>query len=91
MDKDDKMSIKRQCELLGVCRSSFYYIPRQEGSDNQELMKLIDKQYMKTPFLWGTSDDRVFTGIWPWGKPQAHTASVPVNGVTCYRATSQYK
>ena len=44
------MSIKRQCELLEVCRSSFYYVPRQEGSDNQELMKLIDKQYMETPF-----------------------------------------
>ncbi len=44
------MSVKRQCELLEVCRSSFYYVPRQEGSDNQELMKLIDKQYMETPF-----------------------------------------
>lgn len=50
MDKGEKMSIKRQCELLEVCRSSFYYVPRQEGSDNQELMKLIDKQYMETPF-----------------------------------------
>ncbi len=45
------MSVKRQCELLEVCRSSFYYVPRQEGSDNQELMKLIDKQYMETPFF----------------------------------------
>ncbi len=44
------MSVKRQCELLEVCRSSFYYVPRQEGSDKQELMKLIDKQYMETPF-----------------------------------------
>jgi len=44
------LGIKRQCELLEVCRSSFYYVPRQEGSDNQELMKLIDKQYMETPF-----------------------------------------
>ena len=50
MDKDEKVSVKRQCELLEVCRSSFYYVPRQEGSDNQELMKLIDKQYMETPF-----------------------------------------
>lgn len=50
MDKDEKMSVKRQCELLEVCRSSFYYVPQQEGSENQELMKLIDKQYMETPF-----------------------------------------
>ncbi|MGC9424241.1 IS3 family transposase [Vibrio sp.] len=50
MNKDEKLGIKRQCELLEVCRSSFYYIPQQEGFDNQELMKLIDKQYMETPF-----------------------------------------
>ncbi|NQU84394.1 MAG: IS3 family transposase, partial [Mariniphaga sp.] len=38
------------CELLEVCRSSFYYVPQQEGVDNQGLMRLIDKQYMETPF-----------------------------------------
>lgn len=44
------MSLKRQCELLEVCRSSFYYIPQEDSSQNQELMKHIDKQYMETPF-----------------------------------------
>jgi len=44
------MSIKEQCELLDICRSSFYYIPLNDSSQNQELMKLIDKQYMETPF-----------------------------------------
>lgn len=48
--KSHKLSIKRQCELLDVCRSSFYYIPRENSSFNEELMKLIDKQYTKTPF-----------------------------------------
>lgn len=32
-------------------RSSFYYIPQETNSYNQELMKLIDKQYMETPFF----------------------------------------
>ena len=51
MDKDNKdLSIKRQCELLEVNRSSFYYVPLEDSSYNQELMKLIDKQYMETPF-----------------------------------------
>ncbi len=50
MNKDERLSIKRQCELLEVCRSSFYYVPQQESSDNHGLMKLIDKQYMETPF-----------------------------------------
>ena len=50
MNKKVEISVKRQCELLEVNRSSFYYVPRQDSSYNQELMKLIDKQYMKTPF-----------------------------------------
>jgi len=45
-----ELSVKRQCELLEVSRSSFYYVPQQESSKNNELMKLIDKQYMETPF-----------------------------------------
>ena len=51
MDKKNKLSIKQQCELLEVCRSSFYYIPQEDSSLNQELMKLIDKQYLETPFF----------------------------------------
>jgi len=35
---------------MAICRSSFYYIPQKDSSQNQELMKLIDKQYMETPF-----------------------------------------
>jgi putative transposase len=50
VEKTNTISIKKQCELLEVCRSSFYYSPREDSSYNQELMKLIDKQYMKTPF-----------------------------------------
>ncbi len=50
MNREEEISVKRQCELLEVNRSSFYYVPRQDSSYNQELMKLIDKQYMRTPF-----------------------------------------
>ncbi len=50
VDKSHPLSIKRQCELLDICRSSFYYAPRRDRSYNEELMALIDKQYTKTPF-----------------------------------------
>lgn len=50
VNKSHQLSIKRQCELLDVCRSSFYYIPQDDSSYNEELMKLIDEQYTKTPF-----------------------------------------
>jgi len=43
-------SLARQCELVGLARSSVYYEPRAEDEENLEMMKLIDEQYTKTPF-----------------------------------------
>ena len=45
-----KISICRQCELLGLNRSSLYYKARGETEYNEQLMKLIDEQYINTPF-----------------------------------------
>lgn len=50
IDKTHSLSVSRQCDLLDVPRSSFYYSPREDGYYNEELMKQIDKQYMITPF-----------------------------------------
>ena len=36
--------------MLGLPRSSYYYSPRSENDYNLELMRMIDKQYMATPF-----------------------------------------
>lgn len=44
------ISIRRQCELAGICRSSWYYDPVPESQDNLLYMRLIDEQYLKTPF-----------------------------------------
>lgn len=44
------LSISRQCELLGLPRSSFYYEMVAETEVNLKLMALIDRQYMETPF-----------------------------------------
>ena len=45
-----QLSLRRQCEILGLNRSTFYYRPAQESDLNLHLMRLIDEQYMKTPF-----------------------------------------
>jgi putative transposase len=45
-----KISIARQCQLLGLSRSSYYYAPVGESSLNLHLMDLIDEQYTRTPF-----------------------------------------
>jgi putative transposase len=45
-----KIAVYRQCELLGLSRSSLYYKPRGDTEYNEMLMKLIDEQYVETPF-----------------------------------------
>ena len=47
------LPVIRQCELLGVSRSGFYYTPAQENPATLALMRLIDEQFMETPF-YGT-------------------------------------
>lgn len=44
------ISVSRQCELLSLSRSTFYYQPRPESELNRLLMRLIDEQFTRTPF-----------------------------------------
>ena len=44
------LSISKQCALLSISRSSFYYEPKGESEMNLDLMRLIDKQFLETPF-----------------------------------------
>lgn len=46
-----EIPISRQCELVGLARSSFYYEPVGESEENLLLMRLIDQQYTRTPFF----------------------------------------
>jgi putative transposase len=48
--KGSGISISRQCELLDLPRSSYYYRSAQENEYNLLLMRLIDEQFTKTPF-----------------------------------------
>jgi putative transposase len=45
------LSIKRQCELIGLSRSSYYRQPAPEREKNLELMKVIDEIYTRFPFF----------------------------------------
>ena len=45
-----RLSIVRQCQLISIARSSHYYIGRGETPLNQALMRLIDAQYLLTPW-----------------------------------------
>jgi putative transposase len=51
------LSISRQCELIGLPRSSFYRKLAGESRENLELMRLIDEEYTRHPF-YGTRQMR---------------------------------
>ena len=43
------LSLARQCDLVGLPRSSFDYRPQGERGENLHLMRLLDAQYTLTP------------------------------------------
>ncbi len=45
-----RLSVKRQCRLLKVSRSSLYYQPAAAPPRDLEIMRKLDEQYLKTPF-----------------------------------------
>ena len=44
------MSVRRQCELLGLNRSTLYYRPAPAAADDLRLMRRIDEQYTARPY-----------------------------------------
>ncbi len=45
-----ELSVRRQCTLLVVARSGLYYKAKGMSDKNQQIMRLIDEQYMKMPY-----------------------------------------
>ena len=45
-----RLSLSRQCEILSISRSSFYYAPKGESAENLALMRRIDELFLKYPF-----------------------------------------
>ena len=45
-----EISVRRQCELLGLNRASLYYEPLGESEENLRLLRLLDEQYTRAPF-----------------------------------------
>ncbi len=45
-----RLSLSKQCMLLGVSRSSYYYRPKGESCENLALMRRMDELHMDHPF-----------------------------------------
>jgi len=50
IESDPNLSIRRQCELLGVSRSGLYYEPVATSADELALMRRIDELHLAMPF-----------------------------------------
>ena len=50
VSSEEELSIKKQCELLGIHKSGVYYKPVSESEENLAIMRLLDEQYLKTPY-----------------------------------------
>jgi putative transposase len=46
---NQQLSISRQCEIMGVSRSSYYYQPKPISQEDLELMRKIDELYLQNP------------------------------------------
>jgi putative transposase len=44
------LSIRRQCQMIGLNRSTYYWQPAGESSLNLALMRIIDEEYTRAPF-----------------------------------------
>ena len=47
--EDKHISIRHQCEMVGVNRSSVYYDPVGESQENLQLMRLMDEHHLEHP------------------------------------------
>lgn len=49
IDKMSKLSIRQQCYIIGISRSSLYYKPLGESKENLKLMRMLDEHFMYHP------------------------------------------
>jgi len=50
VERPGPLSLSRQCQLLGLNRAALYYQAAQVDAYELELMALLDRQYLRTPF-----------------------------------------
>ena len=68
VEKDrPRLSVRRQCLLLLLSRSTLYYTPIGESTENLALMRVIDEQFLQTPWYGSRQMAR-------WLQRQGHTA-----------------
>lgn len=49
ISNNNKLSVRKQCQLLDTCHSSIYYQPKQESAQNLEIMQMMDSEFLEHP------------------------------------------
>lgn len=49
IDNQNDLSIRKQCDLLSIHRSGFYYSPKGENEENLKIMRIMDEHYLEHP------------------------------------------
>ena len=55
VESGTQLSMRRQCELLGVNRSSLYYDPVEPDAEELALMRRMDALHLQHPFFGSPS------------------------------------
>ena len=75
------ISVRRQCKLLGLSRSSYYREAVGESEENLGLMRLIDEEYTRHPFyLWVQEDEEVSERTGVQSEPKEDSEADEING-----------
>jgi putative transposase len=68
VERQGLLSLRRQCVLLGLSRAALYYRPVEISAYQLELMALVDRQYLRTPFYGARR-------LAAWLRTQGHTVN----------------
>ena len=50
IDRDHELSVTKQAEVVGIARSTVYYLPRSVSAADLELMRQLDELHLEFPF-----------------------------------------
>ena len=78
-----RLSIARQCALVSISRSSFYYAPTPADEATLELMRVIDEAFLEMPWYGDGSATTMPAGPtrrWPGGPRTRRMQRTPKRG-----------
>lgn len=57
-----KLTVSRQCELIELSHSSYYFEPQQLTAENHKVMRRMDEIFTEHPYYWNQSYDACSEG-----------------------------